>query len=102
VEVAKDGGEAILKIGAVGDPGYALILLDLMMPIISGFEVLDYFKIHNPSMLSRVVVVTASPKVDQNKISREMIAGLIEKPFDIGSLVSFVRPMIEAATADRS
>jgi CheY-like chemotaxis protein len=99
VELAKDGGEAILKIGAVGEPGYALILLDLMMPIISGFEVIDYFKIHRPSMLSRVVVVTASPKVDQNKISREMIAGVIEKPFDITSLVAFVRPMVEASTA---
>jgi CheY-like chemotaxis protein len=99
VEVAKDGGEAILKIGATGEPGYALILLDLMMPIISGFEVIDYFKIHNPAMLSRVVVVTASPKVDQNKISREMIAGLIEKPFDITSLVAFVKPMVEGAAA---
>jgi CheY-like chemotaxis protein len=96
-ETANDGGEGIQMIGAALPPGYAVILLDLMMPNINGFEVIEHFKTHDPAMLRRIVVVTASPKVDRARIYSELIGGLIEKPFDIGQLVSYLQPLVEAA-----
>jgi CheY-like chemotaxis protein len=94
-DTANDGGEGIQKIGAAPPPGYAVILLDLMMPNINGFEVIEHFKTHNASMLSRIVVVTASPKVDHARIYVELIAGLIEKPFDIDQLGNYLQPLVE-------
>lgn len=86
-------------IGAAAPPGYAVILLDLMMPNINGFEVIEHFKTHDPAMLSRIVVVTASPKIDRARIYSELIGGLIEKPFDIGQLVSYLQPLVEGGTS---
>jgi CheY-like chemotaxis protein len=94
-ETANDGGEGIEMIGSAVPPGYAVVLLDLMMPNINGFEVIEHFKTHNPAMLRRIVVVTASPRVDRARIYSELIGGLIEKPFDIAELVSYLRPLVE-------
>ena len=96
VEGAKDGGEGLLKVGAAGAAGFDLILLDLMMPNISGFDFIEHFNAHQPGMLKRVVVMTASPKVDHQKIRLGMIRGLLEKPFDIDLLADYVHAQVEA------
>jgi CheY-like chemotaxis protein len=96
-ETANDGGEGIQMIGAAAAPGYSVILLDLMMPNINGFEVIEHFKTHDPALLRRIVVVTASPKVDQARIYSELIGGLVEKPFDISQLVQYLQPLVDAA-----
>jgi CheY-like chemotaxis protein len=94
-ETASDGGQGIEMIGSAAPPGYAVVLLDLMMPNINGFEVIEHFKTHNPAMLRRIVVVTASPRVDRARIYSELIGGLIEKPFDITELVSYLQPIVD-------
>src|SRR5882757_5555094 len=57
VEIALDGREAIERLRT---RRYAALLLDLRMPQMDGFAVLDFLKEHQPAMLASVLVVTAA------------------------------------------
>ena len=55
VDEAKDGGAAIECLKA---HDYAVILLDIVLPKVSGTEVMDHLFKMNPALLERVIVVT--------------------------------------------
>jgi CheY-like chemotaxis protein len=81
---AGDGREA-LAIVAAENP--AAIILDLLMPKMDGFEVLDHLSARAPHMLQRVIVVTAAvgPRVDDCRKLRQ-IWSFFRKPMDIDQL----------------
>ncbi|HJT17471.1 MAG TPA: response regulator, partial [Thermoanaerobaculia bacterium] len=56
VDAVADGGEAIAKLQ---QHPYAVILLDLMMPRVNGFEVIEYLRQHPPAVKPVVLVITA-------------------------------------------
>ena len=56
VDEAEDGEEAIRKIQA---HRYQLIVIDLMMPRVDGYTVVQYLKENLPPSLKRIVVTTA-------------------------------------------
>jgi len=70
---------------------YDLMLLDLMLPRFSGFEVITALK----KMKTRpaVIVVTSN---DANDLDPEIIASVVRKPFDLNELMTLIT---EAATA---
>lgn len=85
VQTAKDGREAIDRIDA---DGYSLILLDLMMPRVDGYEVLDHLRKDHPDLVPCTIVATAVPERD---LRRQSITGVFKvhsKPFDIARLVT--------------
>ncbi len=53
------GLEAIERIDT---DGYAAIVLDLMMPRVDGFGVIEHLARTNPGMMSRTVIATAFPR----------------------------------------
>src|SRR4029077_17870818 len=55
VDEAKDGASALAFLDT---NGYAVILLDIVLPKMSGTEVMDYLFKKNPAILERVIVVT--------------------------------------------
>jgi len=72
IRVAKDGQAAlnILKEGQSGAPG--LIILDLNLPKVNGFEVLRFMK-SSPSLRSiPVIVMTGSLRGEDEQTSREL------------------------------
>ncbi|MGA7616173.1 MAG: response regulator [Thermoanaerobaculia bacterium] len=95
-DVATDGGDAIEKISTVNGRGYALILLDLMMPNISGFDVIQHLRLHQPELLSRVVVLSAVSRITDERICRDRIRDVIHKPFDIHELGAYLKRAVEA------
>ena len=78
VEMAVDGREAIERLRT---NAYAVVLLDLMMPHIDGFGVLD--AIHNGVANPPVVlVVTGASRQLIEQIDTQRIHGIVRKPFD--------------------
>lgn len=89
VDVASDGHEAIEKLKR---RQYAAILLDLLMPIVDGYGVLDHLQRNNPDMLSRVIVVTASVSPRQmSRVQGYATFGVIAKPFEVDAFQAAVR-----------
>jgi CheY-like chemotaxis protein len=83
VEGVRTGAAAIALLAAVA---YDLLIVDLMLPMIGGEEVLGYLELTQPTYLRRVVVTTASP----GRMSCEFlerVCRLLAKPFDIDELV---------------
>ena len=55
VDEARDGEVAIERLEAYD---YAVILLDIVLPKVSGTEVMDHLFKTNPALLERIIVVT--------------------------------------------
>ena len=81
VKEAGGGEEALEKIKK---EDFDLVVLDIMMPVTDGYEVLERVKAIPAKAHTPVVVVTAKP-YESEGIMREMTAGAIDhlsKPFD--------------------
>jgi CheY-like chemotaxis protein len=88
VDVASDGGEAIEKLKS---RQYAAILLDLLMPFVDGYAVLDFLNETRPDLLRHVLVVTASLSSGQMQRVREYdVFGVMAKPFEVDALSAAV------------
>ncbi len=73
----------------------ALILLDIMMPYLDGFSVLE--KIKNDQKLSNIPVIFITAKHDDNLKQKALDAGatdLIQKPIDVNEIVNLVKHLI--------
>lgn len=89
VDTAQDGFEAIEKISR---KDYAAIFLDLMMPRVDGFGVIEHLDSERPDALDRVIVMSAVANRFQERI-QEKIRRVLPKPFDIGKLVQYAREL---------
>ena len=85
VDTAPDGRAAFDQIHR---HPYSVILLDLMMPEVNGFELLERLKRDSPSLLEKVIVMTGASQRSIEKLDTTGIWGMIRKPFDIDKLVS--------------
>ncbi len=89
VDEAGDGAEAIEKLRT---KSYAAVLLDLLMPGMDGYAVLEFLQTHDPGMLRRVLVVTAAlTRKDRARTQQYRVFNAISKPFDVDALLGAVR-----------
>lgn len=94
VDLANDGLEAIEKLKR---RQYAAILLDLLMPVVDGYAVLDHLQRTSPNTLSSVLVVTASLSArEMERVRGYTVCGVIAKPFEIDALEAAVRQCASA------
>ncbi|MEA3316391.1 MAG: response regulator [Bacteroidota bacterium] len=86
VHTALDGREAL---DIMQDDKPDLILLDIMMPGISGFDVLEYMKQNN--ILIPTIVISAYHKSDKHRLAIELGAlDYIKKPIDFDYLINLI------------
>jgi len=85
VDTAADGRVAFDQIHR---HNYSVILLDLMMPEVNGFELLDRLERDSPSLMQKVIVMTGASQRAVQNLDTSRVWGLIRKPFDIDNLVS--------------
>jgi DNA-binding response OmpR family regulator len=83
-DFVSDGHEAMEKLngGGNGRP-YAVIMLDLILPGVSGMEILTHLREKNPSLLSRTIVLTGASSGVLKGVDTSRIHAVIRKPFDI-------------------
>lgn len=92
VETAADGAQAIEKIE---EHDYAVILVDLMLPRVDGFDVLRRYRELRPEARAVVFVMTAYDDAALRKLDPTLVHGCLRKPFDIEWLVELVRTCAE-------
>ena len=85
VDVAADGRVAFDQLNR---HNYSVILLDLMMPDVNGFELLDRIERDSPLLLERVIVMTGVAQRQLERVGGKPVWDVIRKPFDIDHLVS--------------
>jgi DNA-binding response OmpR family regulator len=86
VDVAANGLEAIEKIDA---RPYAVLVVDLMMPQVDGYAVIDHVRsIGRPR--PAIIVVTACDSAAIRRLDGAMVHAVIRKPFDIEVLSDFI------------
>lgn len=96
VKVATSG-ELALKV-ARKEPRPDLILLDIVMPVMDGYEVCRQLKAD--SLTSGIPVVFVTGAANDGEVERGMTlgaAGFIYKPIDAGTVINTVKCTIEAA-----
>ncbi len=93
VMAVSDGAEAI---DALTRDSFRVVLLDLMMPRISGWDVIEWLKA-NPSNVPRsLIVVTAADRNVFTELDPEIVNAIIVKPFDAYELAGYVKRSCEA------
>jgi DNA-binding response OmpR family regulator len=94
VDTARDGAEAIERLDK--NDGYALVILDLMMPKVDGFAVLRYMQEHHPDMVRCTIIASAVPEVEILKKFDGGVFRIHAKPFDMSQLIEDIRRCAES------
>lgn len=84
---ATDGQDAIEHLDA---EDYDVLVLDLMMPRVDGFGVVDHLIETKPRMMEKTVVMTAFPKAAAKERLHHLCC-ILSKPFEVAELITLVR-----------
>lgn len=88
VDTARDGAEAIDRIDRTS---YAVIVLDLMMPRVDGYGVLQHLNANHPEKLACTIIASAVPESEILKRFTLPVFRIHPKPFDMGKLIEDIR-----------
>lgn len=89
VDVARNGAEALERLACCH---YAVMLLDLMMPILSGWDVLQRLTELPREERPTIIVLTAG--TEPRDLNAEVVAGTVRKPFDVELLLDGIAACI--------
>jgi CheY-like chemotaxis protein len=92
VNSALDGDEALELLRA---NRYSCILLDLLMPRVDGFAVLEALKNQAVIAPSVVLVLTGADRGTIDRLDPDLIHGIVRKPFDPDDLAALVAACAE-------
>jgi DNA-binding response OmpR family regulator len=85
VETAHDGRQAIEKIR---QKHYSVVVLDLMVPEVSGFEIIDFVKKNR--IPTPIAVVSAVSHQALTKVDPDVVKLVISKPFDVNEFTKAI------------
>lgn len=91
---ARNGVEALEKLST---RPYEVMLLDLMMPLKSGYDVLEHLSTVTPTVRPLVLVLTAG--LEPRPLDTTLVIGMLHKPFDVELLVDTVAGCMAARAA---
>lgn len=97
VDAAADGEEAITLLER---SDYAVILLDLMLPRVSGAEVLQRLAKREPRASGVVIVLSAAIETHADTLDHKVVHGFMRKPFDLDLLSGTVAAIVEGTRGD--
>lgn len=96
-DLARDGVSAIEKLRHFE---YGVILLDILMPRLDGFGVLQFIHENRPHLRHQVIIMTVL--ADQHSPSIQGTFRTIDKPLDYGRLIMLVRECLAQQTVAES
>lgn len=95
VELAEDGAAGLEALER--DSTYDLILLDLMMPRLSGYEFIEQVSRRHGQDRPHIVVFTAAGKRGVDKIPAHAVCNSILKPFDLDTFIDIIGDCLNRA-----
>ncbi len=91
IRTAENGRKAVEILRSVP---IDVILTDLEMPVMDGFELMEYTKTHHPAI--PVLVMTGSHSPDGEKRAKALgAAQYIVKPFDVDAITNLIADQLE-------
>ena len=93
VELAEDGAVGLEKLRA--NSNFDLILLDLMMPRVNGYEFIERVAEEFPDNKPHIIVFTAAGKRGVEKIPADAVCNAILKPFDLEKFIEMIRECLK-------
>jgi CheY-like chemotaxis protein len=87
IHAAANGVEAL---ALLEQHEYAVMLLDLMMPQIDGFTLLESFSRFEPRRNTVILVMTAFDETMIHRLDAQVVHAILRKPFEIEHLVDLV------------
>jgi CheY-like chemotaxis protein len=85
--LATNGEEALAEMRA---GRFEAVLLDLMMPVMLGFEVLRDLDGNHAAGRPPVIVISATTEADLQTIASPAVRAVLRKPFDVEVLIATV------------
>lgn len=95
IEAAHDGRQAINKLDA--NNRFDVIILDLMVPEVNGFQVIDYIREHHSHI--PVAVVSAVSQQALTQLDLDIVKLVISKPFDVDEFTKAILSLCEDRAA---
>lgn len=100
VDTARDGAEAIdmLRAGR-----YSVLVIDLMMPVMDGYDVIQHIRAAGIHDLA-IIVITAGDTAAIRRLDPALVHSVVRKPFDIdvlGDLIVAAAQSMQAETSRR-
>jgi CheY-like chemotaxis protein len=99
VDTASDGAEAIEKIRKTR---YSVCVIDLMMPNVNGYEIVDFIAEHC-AVPERPAVIVITAVADSSAIVRldgRIVHSIVRKPFDISVLGELITATATSMTEE--
>lgn len=98
VEVATNGEEALRLLQ---EREWFVLILDLMMPSVTGWEVIAWLSKNRERKPNTVIVVSAADRNLLQDLDPTVVNAVIFKPFDVMQLSSYVKASCELRGQDR-
>lgn len=89
VVTAKNGQEALEALETIKQP--CLILLDMFMPVMDGWQFLDQLKLRSEDLITSLPIVICSAAGASAEEASKQVRGYIRKPADIDLLLGTVK-----------
>jgi DNA-binding response OmpR family regulator len=93
VDTAIHGQQALDKLRAGASPN--VLLLDLMMPVMNGLELLEHLRTHSEVRSPPVIVLSANRGYDADDLG---VAAIVRKPFDVDALVDNIAAVLRGSS----
>jgi CheY-like chemotaxis protein len=88
----QDGEDALVEIERLSKDEEILILLDINMPVMNGWEFLDKYLTFFPFRKDRIVILSSSIDfLDRQKAKEfEIVYGFVEKPLTLDRIKEYI------------
>lgn len=93
---AANGADAVK---ALKQREYTLVFLDLLMPRVDGWGVIDFIRRSKNSKPPRIVIITGVKNQSLSTADRELVSGIIYKPLDPTEVDRVVQQSLAGVTA---
>jgi CheY-like chemotaxis protein len=97
VDIAENGREGIERIAATN---YDAVVLDLLMPGIDGFGVLEYLDRCKPEVMGHTIISSGLPEKYRERVAHYSVCGVVSKPLDHRALQDMLAHCIADARAE--